>query len=401
MCDRPISLDTGVKVSCRTCDACLSTKMQHWVARCMAEASQFKYVYALTLTYSERTERSRRGARSFRYSDVSDFNKRLARQTEFHNGARAPRFVVTGENGDKKGRVHWHMLVFHDFDITQLGEWFKYGKKWNGARKGRRNRLDWSLWPHGFVEIQEPNDNGVAYVLKYAFKDQFTNKRAKGTNREGKAVEVSTGLFRMSKGYGRGEAIGEPWLHEKVDKMLAAGQFPVSFDFKVPNYWGYWHVNGVQRRNLLDKLKKYVASLDYRPPQFSALLSKMTDRERLEFEDGQEAIEEQDAEHRARDREFAFKESTQRGEFRRIAKVRKSCGNKTPCSACCARLDRRAFDKAVDASRERSEYYLSNPIHPCCGEKHVADWAYSPSSQRLVALGKSSAWVEDLQSEAD
>lgn len=146
MCVSPITLRDGTRVACRGCWACQAERRDDLVGRCVAEAVTSDYVAAVTLTYAGD------GAETavLRYSDVQKFLKRL-RFAGFQ-----VRYICAGEYGSKKGRAHWHMVLF-----------------FRGARPEapEGQRFDWVYWPHGVAYFQSPNWRGFNYVLKYALKD--------------------------------------------------------------------------------------------------------------------------------------------------------------------------------------------------------------------------------------
>ena len=341
-----------------------------------------KFSYMVTLTYNNETEQNRLGSVTFRYSDVSAFLKRLATQLREKHGVASPRFVCAGEKGSKRGRVHWHLIVFSDAQIIDAGRWMKYGRAWEGPRMGKRNRLDWSLWPYGFAEIQEANDNRCAYVLKYAFKDQFATHRAEGTIREDRAEQYATGLFRMSKGRGRGQAIGEPWLYGQVDALLERGQWPVKLEFSPPDYSGYWRVSGTQRKNLLDYLFDHALSLERKPAQWDAFLASLSEKELERWTGHGEEVEQAEYEARKRD---ADDDSQIREHARNVQAIRRKCGARTPCEGCVKALSDAAFVSASRISSERSDLrapvkgpilHNETTVHPFCLERGQNGWAF-------------------------
>lgn len=358
MCQKPLTLDDGTEISCRSCNECVATRTNTWVARCMAEKAISAYTYALHLTYSNRTPEDQRGGEAFRYSDVRAFFARLRRQIEYHTGQKAAvRFIVCGERGSKKGRVHWHVVVFSDVDILEFGEFRKYGELFLGEKvdQSGKNRLDWSLWPHGFVAVQEPEQEGLRYVLKYALKDQFSLAKSKGTMRHHKAENYAASYFRMSKK----PPIGHAWLWDKLETLLDAGQFPVSMEFKVPDYSGFWYPSGQLRVDILRRLGQYAhhyaSTHNMVPAQEGAFYASLSDRDK-EIYDGEEEepFDVEDVREKARIRALEIREA---GEKRDYARTRKRCGGILPCDECYRGLPEEARRQAnFEARRHRLAY---------------------------------------------
>lgn len=281
MCTRPIEID-GNTFACRNCDACIATRRAGWVARAMAEKAMHPYALSLTLTYDDSTPENRDAAAMFCYADVQAFLKRLRRAAQYLQPGAYIRFICAGEQGDRNGRCHWHLVLFSNVDLTSLGKFRRRGHFVSHKRDllsdgKRKRRLNWSLWGHGFVTVQEADESAMQYVLSYCLKDQFTVQKSTGTGREAKAENFATGLFRMSKR----PAIGEAWLVKKMERLDAQGAVLPSLNLSVPGLSGYWQPNGGFRKKLL----WYLVALKTRvlwamgrvPPQWPALLASCQD----------------------------------------------------------------------------------------------------------------------------
>lgn len=146
MCIAPITLDNGAEVACRNCWQCKRNRVNDLVGRCIAESRFSVATYAVTLTYAETA-----GVNSVTlvYKDVQDFLKRLRKQYKV-------RYICAGEYGTKKGRAHWHIVLFFKDKAPEVKQ---------------EARVDWKYWPHGFSYFQKPDWKGFQYVLKYTLKD--------------------------------------------------------------------------------------------------------------------------------------------------------------------------------------------------------------------------------------
>lgn len=287
--------ETGqvMEFACRVCNACLATRRHQWLARAMAEKASWPFALAVTLTYNDETESNRDGAAMFRYSDVRAFVKRLlsaARykaKTEDLGFVPRVRFICAGEQGSRHGRCHWHLVLFSDVDPCLLGDVSRKSgpvllrqdmispERESGGTEVKR--LAWSMWEHGFCVMQEPDAEGLAYVLKYCLKDQFTVEKSVGTAREHKAEAFATGLFRMSKT----PAIGEAWFWHKMERLLSTGSVLPALKLRVPDMRNYWVPSGLTRKRLLWALaainRMVLWDTGQNAPQWGALLASVAD----------------------------------------------------------------------------------------------------------------------------
>ncbi|UIB81376.1 replication initiator protein [Flyfo microvirus Tbat2_88] len=178
MCNSPNKLSDGSLVACRKCGQCRSNRIDEWVGRCIAESKTSVATTSLTLTYGrdENGEESHVRAAILTYSDVQKFAKQM------RNRGYPFRYLITGEHGSKKGRAHWHGLLFWQEQVpTHL---YDYGN--NSWFRGKRETaiavpVEWGkrfnepCWVHGYSHWQ-PVRNGheqgsIAYACKYINKD--------------------------------------------------------------------------------------------------------------------------------------------------------------------------------------------------------------------------------------
>jgi hypothetical protein len=304
----------------------------------MAESQTKRYMMAITLTYNNETEFTRDGATVFRYKDVMLFMKNLRRQIQYKTGTTgAVRFLCAGETGSKKGRVHWHLILFTDYDLTDLGKWRdrKSGHLITEKEEKFDMRLNWTLWKNGFVYLQQSDQGGVAYILKYILKDQYNIVNAKGTMRETTAENYSASYFRMSKQ----PPIGGEWLAAKLKTLNDKMAVPTSLQLKIPNYTGYWYPKGVLREYLLDEVyrinQEVIAETGRPAPQMNALLhsvvSQEKELERLQY--GKEKDEDEELTDGTFERKLDVS-ARQYAQTYDERGIRTRCGGQSPCEAC-------------------------------------------------------------------
>lgn len=239
----------------------------------MAEKAAMGHALVFTLTYRNNDlAEAPRGAEVFEYKHVQNFMKKVrkAYKKEYRETGEIS-YIIAGERGSQKDRVHWHMIIFSKQDLTRLGEW---NRPWyyNPNNEKTKDLWIWDKWEHGHVDLKKPDQGGVAYVMKYALKDQFNEVKSRGTMRYSKSENHGASMFRMSKK----PPIGARWLGEKLDRLDQMGAVVPKLEFKIPEYSGYWWPRGAIREDLLSRLhwinEKVRAETGRDAPQWTTLL---------------------------------------------------------------------------------------------------------------------------------
>lgn len=340
MCSNPMTKD-GYEFACRRCDECVAARRADWVSRAMAEKATSSYSLVIALTYSDENQFTRDGAAMFRYSDIRLFLARIRRAITYRTGKPSTlRFLAAGEQGSRTGRCHWHLVLFSDYDITQLGEFRNASGPvtdradiFSGIGvSGKKKRLNWDLWPHGFCVLQEPDVGGMHYALSYALKDQFSVTSSEGSRRLNKAEIYSTGLFRQSKS----PPIGLPFISALLERLRSKNSVLPSLHLMVPDQSHYWYPRGTIRKALLEGLARInsetVALTGRSCPQWATLLSTVKDNPKdLEILLGPEIEKDEDF---ISDRNALERSNRYRQDEANRAKVRRRCGAQVACRAC-------------------------------------------------------------------
>ncbi|MER9265425.1 hypothetical protein NKI63_12720 [Mesorhizobium sp. M0410] len=101
----------------------------------------------MTLTYGGGlTERSE----VLTYSDVQKYLKRLRKSGHKF------RYFAVGEYGSKKGRCHWHLILFYQDTPPEMP---------------MDERVNEKHWPHGFSQWEIASNASMRYCVKYLYKD--------------------------------------------------------------------------------------------------------------------------------------------------------------------------------------------------------------------------------------
>lgn len=158
MCTAPNTLPNGQQTACRNCSECRNRAINDWVGRVLAETKTAMASHSVTLTYGRGANGDVDHPRAaiLTYSDVQKYLKLLRRH------GYPVRYLVAGEYGSKKGRAHWHIMLF-----------------WQKAVPDHvldQNFME-QHWPHGFSFWQDPGPHAVRYICKYLQKDQADQER--------------------------------------------------------------------------------------------------------------------------------------------------------------------------------------------------------------------------------
>lgn len=161
-------------VRCRKCAPCRQTHTDSWTLAAMAEHETSLESWTLTLTYKP----GEVGENFLKYSDIQNLMKRLRKAGhEF-------RYVCAGELGGKKGRPHWHLIIFWQTPPPDRGKIIGY------SDCGTYERRDWPSWPHGHTVIDPIfGARSVRYICKYIQKadegaGKFTSSKRPGIGQD-------------------------------------------------------------------------------------------------------------------------------------------------------------------------------------------------------------------------
>lgn len=305
----------------------------------MAEKHDKGHALALTLTYRNDIDgNAPLGARAFCYDHFVIFKKRLAEAYyRKYEKRQEISWIACAENGSKKGRAHFHVVLFSKQPLEKLGAW---SSKRAPVQFETEKRIDWQYWEHGFVYAQRPDAKGMAYCLVYGLKDQFGAAKSRGHKRETKSENFAAGIFRMSKI----PPIGQEYLENQIKEWETQERLPTSLNIKVPDYSGYWYLSGKFRELALHACYKiasdYFAKHNKEIPQLTTLAASLNEKD-LELLNGTEQQEPETAQEYAD--AISAAQRTKRGVLASREIVRQ-CGNYAPCNACQFGLERSAFE---------------------------------------------------------
>lgn len=209
------------RVPCRKCLGCLSDRRRSWTLRACHEASFYKKVSFITLTYRDECLPP-----TLVRAHIQQFVKRLRSHIAYRGGDKI-RIFYRGEYGDKFGRPHFHIIIFgyEPPDLEVLYYITKRGKKIYhavpGATPYSTSKELTELWTFGFVIHAPAEKNSIKYVANYLDK--------------GYQFLTSDGVVGVPpfNGYSTRPALGKRYVNEHV---LTAEQRDELFSLGIPYY---------------------------------------------------------------------------------------------------------------------------------------------------------------------
>lgn len=161
---------------CGSCEICIAEKCNNWVIRNYYESKVHQDKCFVTLTYEENPYILVR-------KDMQDFLKRLRRRLEYKNEKKI-RMFYAGEYGEKKGRPHWHIIIYG---------WKDKNPKYLGINKKTnliyQSKLIQSTWGLGRTSYQDFGDYEIPYVALYNTPQEDFKKAYKLTREKAKSIE--------------------------------------------------------------------------------------------------------------------------------------------------------------------------------------------------------------------
>lgn len=231
----------GLK-KCRRCWQCKANYRNDWVGRCIAETKCSVMSRVVTLTYGGGD--SNPHAQTLVYKDVQTWIRKLQRRYG------TVRYMVCGEYGKERGRAHWHVLLCFKADGEKiLPDWPLYERFDHDKKDPDR----WTGWNHGYIFVEKPDAEAIAYSLKYAQKDQDDEGRVKH--------------FYPSQYPPMGDAYFARMAVEMADKGLVPQDYGYQFA-DVKNKKGElrrYYLQGASLRNFIHRYEARCAEIGFEP----------------------------------------------------------------------------------------------------------------------------------------
>lgn len=244
-------------VPCRHCWRCRLDRVYDWVGRAIAENEVCTRAYFVTMTYG-RTNRIGESledrARTLHYPDIQKWLKRIRKN---HN----VRYIVTGEYGSKKGRAHWHALLFFRGKLPDVKLGFKY---WG---TGPHNTDP--FWTDGHTQWETFHPAHAKYVCKYMLKSDD-------------ALHPSMAMLSKKP------PLGHEYFVKRAEWYVEQGLSPQDMKYTFPHLHSgkgkprEYYLQGVSRDNFLAAfIEKWRAKHGKDSWPYSELIEDMLDREAM------------------------------------------------------------------------------------------------------------------------
>lgn len=202
-----------VEAPCGWCWSCQKNRVNDLVGRCLLEASTSDWCHTLTLTYrppgplpeglpDHQRPTTPQQMRVIHKQDFQDFMHRFRRSYQ-------TRYLVAGEFGEKKGRVHFHTILFGK---GKPPDWIA------------NQNIHTKHWPFGHVFVDKNfSETSVRYVAKYLLKGA-KRKKTRFDNRYNKEWLSYSRIPLMGYDFIMNHAA--QYAHERI--------FPHSFLYRPP-----------------------------------------------------------------------------------------------------------------------------------------------------------------------
>jgi len=218
-----------VMVPCRQCIACRVTHSAEWALRCVHEASLYDQNSFITLTYDPEhlPERGTLVKEHFKL-----FFKRLRKYVK----SRRIRVYYCGEYGDKRGRPHYHAIVFnYDFPDKVL---MSDNRRSRSLPPIYHSDILAKIWGKGKVAIGDVTYQSAGYVARYCTKKQTGKKAVEAyTRMDPETGEVYT-IAREFAHSSNHRGIGAEWYRRyKSDCFPADYLIHEAKKCRVPRYY--------------------------------------------------------------------------------------------------------------------------------------------------------------------
>lgn len=191
-----------IEIPCGQCIGCRIQRQQMWAFRCLAEASQHRDNWFVTLTYAPE-HLPAYGSLCHRHWQL--FAKRVRRTV-------GPfRYLMCGEYGEQTHRPHYHALMF-GLDLPDVRA-VSVRRQYPVFASDRLSKL----WRLGHVELGSVTAESARYCASYVLKDAPAPELLN---------ECTGELVQLVKPYGRMSlrpGLGDAWIRRYYPEVFAHG----------------------------------------------------------------------------------------------------------------------------------------------------------------------------------
>lgn len=151
-----------LQLNCGWCLECRLRKSREWSTRCYLENKMHSESCFVTLTYNDKHLPYKDGVPSLCIKDIQNFFKRLKKKFPDKNILR----FWAGEYGEKRGRPHYHAIIFGYKPQDLVAERNKSNRGYTTYRSKELQKI----WGNGYVNIGTVTAESAGYVARYTMK---------------------------------------------------------------------------------------------------------------------------------------------------------------------------------------------------------------------------------------
>ena len=178
--------EIGTYTKCGHCEVCMNDKSNSWLVRNFFEERKHAEKCFVTLTYAESPVILVR-------KDLTNFIKRFRTYLD-RNGGQKVRLFYSGEYGEKRGRCHFHIIIYG---------WNDENRRYIGInKKGNilyQSDIIQKLWKKGRTTIQTFDQHESIYIALYSTPKEEFHKAVKLTRENLKRLEDKVKNPRYTK----------------------------------------------------------------------------------------------------------------------------------------------------------------------------------------------------------
>lgn len=204
-----------VETACGWCWSCQKNRVNDLVGRCLLEYAGCHWSCVLTLTYSDRLVEHPSQTSVLHVADFQDFMSKLRRRSK-------TRYLVAGEYGEKKGRTHFHVVLF---GYGPRPSWYTHTKPHIEAEPNEwGGRAPLWKWGHAYID-RNVHEGSFRYVAKYL---------TKGAKRKRTPYNEFGKFNKTWLSYSRIPIMGVDAVLDLAERYVDERVFPHSFKYRPP-----------------------------------------------------------------------------------------------------------------------------------------------------------------------
>lgn len=182
---------------CGECEHCRRNYADEWAIRCTLEAKEHPFNYFITLTYDDR---------HIQYGCIEDLRKFLDRLSGRKHKNKF-KFFACMERGEETQRLHFHLVLFSDFELDlKEPQWI------SGFYYYHSSKIE-DLWTFGWHNVAPFESTCARYVAKYTSKNKsriIMSRNLGRTYYDKYYLQIASDGFRLYGNFGSSTCVPIP-----------------------------------------------------------------------------------------------------------------------------------------------------------------------------------------------